>query len=228
MCLLSGNSSNKVAVAILKLLGTIGSPGPVPIQTAFEERPAESIGTFSNASFYADFTLNLLVPLLESTASPVVFTAVTSIIARGTEQSIKYIGPILTLFRKALESETDFSNMFKELEVIVYYCGWPVSKYIDQFEDIFKRHLLTIECLNLCITLSFQLRSGFAKVGSSLYPLVLIQSVTQNFFTKINPSPEPLQRKEEISSTQSSKTQKHTTKQNDLSHLSCSTKILSY
>jgi len=173
MYLLSGDSSDEVAIAVLKLIGTIGSSGFVPLMDINEDHPAEKVSSFENASFYPSFILSLLVPLLKDTASPVVFEAVTGIFAHETEATITYIEPVMGAFQTALETGTDFAFIFRKLEAVIYFCGWPAAPYICNFFDIFRRHLLLKECLHLLITVSYQLRSGFNQIGAQLYPLIL-------------------------------------------------------
>ena len=225
----SKKTSNNVCISILKLLGTIGATQmstssiiKPPHESIIPHFDSENSFSFSNPSFFVDFTLHLLVPFLKKTASPIAFSAITSIVARGKELAHPYLEQILHEFKRVLDSETDLGKMFKELEVIVLYCGWHVSKYIDQFTEILKKNILSEECLNLCITLSFELKNSFSSVMYYLFPIVLsnfdikdnniikrllklgafgvlfqgqsmgdlLQSVSINFFSKRNPSPE--------------------------------------
>ncbi|EAX88702.1 PIKK family atypical protein kinase [Trichomonas vaginalis G3] len=178
--LIASSNNDEVATLILKVIGTIGTPDTIPMQNFLGKQQPSSQLHMTHPSFFADFTLNSLVSLLSKSQSLSVFQAITSILANSTNYLMKYLETILSEFRSALEADLDSHNLFQQLEIVVYSCGWNTAPYIDQFIEICKKHLLEIDCLNLCITISFQLRSGSVNFCSSLFPSVLAQLNNQN------------------------------------------------
>lgn len=178
--LINSNVSGKIVILALRLIGTIGSPDSIPLQTFNENKVSFTKVTMSNPSFFSDFTINLLVSILSKSKSVSVFEVITTILAKGTSFTMKYLEIILIEFRKAIQAEIDVNLLFKYLEVVIYSIGWHISKYIDQFTEVLKKNILKLDCLNLCITLSHKLRSGFTNIASQLYPIVLMNYNTND------------------------------------------------
>jgi len=171
---LSSNSSTKVAVSILQLTATAGASYFYE-QCEKSENNFEFLLLYRTSSFFVDFVMESLISLLTIFSMPL-FEVVTNIICQETQYTLKYLDPIISIFSEALQNSSDDmkKNLLQELEIIAISCTQHIVPHVHYLVPYLKANLSSLECILLCSTLSYELKSEFTPFASNLYPAAFI------------------------------------------------------
>ena len=129
---------------------------------------------FKQPSFFTSSVIEALTPLLKQ-PTPSIFEAVTTIISRETQYSLKYLEPVLSAFVEAIKTNTgkELNTLFCQLEVIIMSVGAHISPHMPLLINELKNHISGLPCLRACITMPFELKAEFKPYASILYPIAL-------------------------------------------------------
>lgn len=168
----SEHITQAVAVAILKLTGTIGASKSVVVDATKDEQTVEHMFAVKNPSFFTTFVLKSLVEMLKD-PSPSVFDAITCIFVKDTEYALPFLGQVIQGFVKAIEHDTDKKTLFSQLELIAVNCTINLIPFLTILKDMLRTNFNNIHCVRVAVVLSYHLKSEFIEVANVLYPIAL-------------------------------------------------------
>lgn len=183
------NIGKTVAISIMKLTGTIGASRSIKFSKMNEqsERAIELVFSAKKPSFFTSFVMTMLINMLNGDPSPSVFEAITRIIVKDTDNSLPFLGPVITGFTNAIGSSAETDDLlFNQLELIALSAQLHMTPFIKNMQSILVNNFTNMNCVRLCSVLSYHLKTEFNECAASLYPIALHHmSTTKNAYFKI-------------------------------------------
>ncbi|OHT01774.1 PIKK family atypical protein kinase [Tritrichomonas foetus] len=177
------NSSQELAIAILKLTGTIGA-SKSKTENAQNEDAVEHLFAIKSPSFFTSFVMKALVEMIKKEPMPSIFKAITIIYMNETKFALTFLQPVITAFVQSIEHEPENTGLWNQLEIICCHCEEHVFPYLDLMKPIFVNHIKKINCIHLCTIISYHLKVQFTEIATILYPLALhfLDTTDKNYF----------------------------------------------
>ncbi|OHT06128.1 PIKK family atypical protein kinase [Tritrichomonas foetus] len=166
------NISKNVAIALLKLTGTIGTSKSVSLDQEHYEQAVELVFKMKNPSFFTMFVMKNLTEMLKE-PSPSIFEAIIRILVKDTDNALPYLGVIIDGFLYAIGQNTENDLLFNQLELISISTQLHMSPFVKKMQPTLIDHFSNINCIRLATVLSYHLKTEFCECASSLYPLAL-------------------------------------------------------
>ena len=171
------NTSQRVAISILKLTGTIGVSKTFNIEKEHNDQNVELIFSIKNSSFFTSFIMKKLTEMLKD-PSPSIFEAITRILVKDTDNALPFIGPVISGFVHAIRQNNDIDLLFNQLELISLSTQLHISPFVKVMKPVFLDYFYNINCVRVCLVLSFNLKIEFCDAAADLYPVALHQLTT--------------------------------------------------
>ncbi|OHT09053.1 PIKK family atypical protein kinase [Tritrichomonas foetus] len=181
MHLIGNNCSNKVAIAILKLTGTMGATSSVIKCIENDDNAVKHLFTIKNPSYFTTFVLSNLTKMLSSDTSPCIFDAITNTFIQETSFSLPFLQPILQGFIKAIELENNPTKLFNQLEHIIMKSQLHIVPYLNILTPFLKKYIANINGVRISIVMSYNLNTEFVSTSAQLYQSVLLYIDTPKF-----------------------------------------------
>ena len=180
--LLSGGCSDKVGIAILKLVGTIGPAGKgssIDAENAPKDDNTTAIINYKSQNYFTRFTLDHLMELLKH-PSPTLLRTITSIIVYDHDTTLSCLEPLMNAFVATFKISDNPAPLFNMLDNISYYCKAHILPYVDMFLPILKYHIHDVNCLSFVATMSDTISYEFTHFASILYPCAIKLATTRD------------------------------------------------
>ncbi|OHS98309.1 PIKK family atypical protein kinase [Tritrichomonas foetus] len=165
-------TTQQLAIAILKLTGTIGA-SKSSFEGFHDVNFVEKLISVKSNAYFTSFVMNKLIEIMKKEATPLIFEALTSIFVNDTEHAVQYIGPVIKSMIKAIEHDPDRSVLWNQLELICVHCESYISPFINDMAHTLVANINNINCVRVSIALSFYLKVQFIPVATKMYPVAL-------------------------------------------------------
>ncbi|KAI5504130.1 protein serine/threonine kinase protein [Trichomonas vaginalis G3] len=187
MKLLSARKGKKVSIAILKLLGTACDISNLPNDHLEENSQTNSSLNMKHPGYFTNFTLSHLVPCFDQPSMPV-FEAV-AMIFDSTPVSASFAVKIIPAFISGIENAVDSRSrdiLFTQLNWITSQCPRETIILLPLLAETAKSYINLVACMEMCITLSYNLIGTFTESAKKLYfpALKMIESASDELYLK--------------------------------------------
>lgn len=174
----SNDCSEQVAIEILKLTGTMAVSG-FSGQIQEEEDAAAQLIAIQNLSYFTSFVLKLMKQYFKE-SSPSICKVYASILVKDCENTIPFLGTIINAFDQIYDLDSEKEQLFSYMELIVMNARLNIVPFLPTIEKHLISNLKSLNCLRLCVSLSFYLKAEFTEIASHLYPVALHMQADDN------------------------------------------------
>lgn len=165
----SESTSQQLAIAILKLTGTIGASRS-STEDQEDNTSVKQLFSAKSISYFTSYVMTLLIDIMKKDATPSVFEALTSVFVYDSENAVPYLKPVITTFLKVIEHDPKRNVLWNQLEMICLYSDINVLPYVDDMLPTLLENINLNSCINVCIVLSYNLKNNFEQSAKLLYP----------------------------------------------------------
>lgn len=169
MNLLSERHSDKVAIAVLKLIGTIGPSGKRILNLSVESKNDEYKPAIKAPNYFTKTTLSFLLKLLKQ-PSPSTLIAITRIILEDPKSVLPSLGQIITAFVQSFKITENPASLFVLLDNIAFHAKSHMLPYVEQLMPMLIYNIHDISCMSLIATLSTRIGYDFTPYAAVLFP----------------------------------------------------------